>query len=242
MTNCEDNNNQATVLAPFNMEDTAKAATDRQTVAEFYANKSVFVTGGTGFLGTVLIEALLSTTPDIGRIYVLVRGKRGDNAEQRLQKLLSKQVRQECVGWDGMGGPNSGMCGYIRSAIASSSNSGNEKVNGFTVFVTVADECYEARNGFPRRGHCTGTVFCGPVRVSRRPPFIRIRIHLGVWDNDVVSFVNHLPTYVVDLRWAINVIRDRSHTVTMNMRFRSQIQFPWFVIESVANDALTRST
>lgn len=43
------------------------------TIADFYANKSVFVTGGTGFLGTVLIEALLSTSPDIGKIYVLVR-------------------------------------------------------------------------------------------------------------------------------------------------------------------------
>lgn len=68
-------------------------ASDRQTMAEFYANKGVFVTGGTGFLGCVLIEALLSATPDIGNIYVLVRGKRGDNPEKRIKKLLSKQVR-----------------------------------------------------------------------------------------------------------------------------------------------------
>lgn len=66
---------------------------DRQTIAEFYAHKGVFITGGTGFLGCVLIEALLSATPDIGRIYVLVRGKRGDNAEHRIKKLMSKQVR-----------------------------------------------------------------------------------------------------------------------------------------------------
>lgn len=69
---------------------------NRQTIAEFYANKGVFVTGGTGFLGCVLIEALLSTTPDIGRIYVLVRGKRGDNPESRVKKLLSKQVLHSC--------------------------------------------------------------------------------------------------------------------------------------------------
>lgn len=67
-------------------------ADDRQTLAEFYAHKGVFVTGGTGFIGTVLIEALLSTTPDIGKIYVLVRGKRGEDAENRIKKLLSKQV------------------------------------------------------------------------------------------------------------------------------------------------------
>lgn len=65
---------------------------DRQSLAEFYAHKGVFVTGGTGFLGCVLIEALLSVTPDIGKIYVLVRGKRGENAEHRIKKMLSKQV------------------------------------------------------------------------------------------------------------------------------------------------------
>lgn len=70
---------------------------NRPTIAEFYANKGVFVTGGTGFLGCVLIEALLSTTPNIGRIYVLVRGKRGDNPENRVKKLLSKQVMQSSL-------------------------------------------------------------------------------------------------------------------------------------------------
>lgn len=77
-------------LKPFAESD--DGTMDRQTIAEFYANKGVFVTGGTGFLGTVLIEALLSSSPDIGKIYVLVRGKRGDNPEHRIKKLLSKQV------------------------------------------------------------------------------------------------------------------------------------------------------
>lgn len=75
-------------LRPFN----ADLANDRQTLAEFYAKKGVFVTGGTGFLGCVLIEALLSATPDIGQIYVLVRGKRGENPEYRIKKMLAKQV------------------------------------------------------------------------------------------------------------------------------------------------------
>lgn len=75
-------------MRPFDED----SGSDRQTMAEFYANKGVFVTGGTGFLGCVLIEALLSATPDIGNIYVLVRGKRGDNPEKRIKKLLSKQV------------------------------------------------------------------------------------------------------------------------------------------------------
>lgn len=34
-------------------------------VVEFYRNKNIFVTGGTGFLGIALIEKLLRVTPDV---------------------------------------------------------------------------------------------------------------------------------------------------------------------------------
>ncbi|XP_073948972.1 putative fatty acyl-CoA reductase CG5065 [Choristoneura fumiferana] len=43
------------------------------SVADFYSGKSVFITGGTGFLGKVLIEKLLYSCKDIDKIYVLVR-------------------------------------------------------------------------------------------------------------------------------------------------------------------------
>lgn len=62
------------------------------TIPEFYAGKNIFITGGTGFLGTVLIEALLSATPKIGNIYLLIRDKYGSDTRERIKRLLSKQV------------------------------------------------------------------------------------------------------------------------------------------------------
>lgn len=59
---------------------------------EFFSGKGVFITGGTGFLGTGLLEALLGVSPNIGNIYVLVREKRGMTPAERFKKIFSKEV------------------------------------------------------------------------------------------------------------------------------------------------------
>lgn len=67
------------------------------TIADFFAHKNVFITGGTGFLGTVLIEAILGASPNVGTIYVLVRDKYGSNANTRIQRMLSKPVSRTFI-------------------------------------------------------------------------------------------------------------------------------------------------
>ena len=61
-------------------------------IVDFYRNKSVFITGATGFLGKVLIEKLLRTCHDLNKIYVLVRSKKGHSAAQRLNEMLNCPV------------------------------------------------------------------------------------------------------------------------------------------------------
>ncbi|KAL4717628.1 hypothetical protein ACJJTC_000777 [Scirpophaga incertulas] len=69
------------------------------SVREFYKGRSVLVTGGTGFMGKVLIEKLLYSIPDIGNIYIILRPKRGKSVTQRLDDMqrlpLFDRIRNE---------------------------------------------------------------------------------------------------------------------------------------------------
>nr|ADD62440.1 fatty-acyl CoA reductase III [Yponomeuta evonymella] len=62
------------------------------TIPAFYAGKSVFITGATGFMGKVLIERILATCPNVGCLYLLMREKKDQSPEKRLLQLKQSQV------------------------------------------------------------------------------------------------------------------------------------------------------
>lgn len=59
------------------------------TITEFYADQEIFITGGSGFMGKVLIEKLLRSCPGIKTIYVLLRPKKGKTIEERLTAITN---------------------------------------------------------------------------------------------------------------------------------------------------------
>jgi len=65
---------------------------DLPTIPEFYAGREIFVTGFSGFMGKVLIEKLLRSCPEIKVIYVLLRPKKGQSIEERLQTITDLQL------------------------------------------------------------------------------------------------------------------------------------------------------
>lgn len=62
-------------------------------VPGFFKGRCVFITGGTGFMGKVLVEKLLRSCPEIATIYLLMRPKRGNDVRIRQEELIRCQVR-----------------------------------------------------------------------------------------------------------------------------------------------------
>uniref|UniRef100_A0A665VQ65 Fatty acyl-CoA reductase n=1 Tax=Echeneis naucrates TaxID=173247 RepID=A0A665VQ65_ECHNA len=58
------------------------------SVAEYYAGKSVLITGATGFMGKVLVEKLLRSCPEVKALYILVRPKAGQSMQQRVSDMM----------------------------------------------------------------------------------------------------------------------------------------------------------
>ncbi|EEC15483.1 acyl-CoA reductase, putative, partial [Ixodes scapularis] len=61
-------------------------------ISDFYEDQVVFLTGGTGFIGKVLLEKLLRSCPGVKHVYLLVRGKGGEEPGARLEAMLKSKV------------------------------------------------------------------------------------------------------------------------------------------------------
>lgn len=61
-------------------------------VADTYKDKTIFITGGTGFMGKVLVEKLLRTCNDLKKIIILVRNKKGKYPMERIREILAGPV------------------------------------------------------------------------------------------------------------------------------------------------------
>lgn len=88
-----ESNHQPTMEDPFEiqrelLEAPRPLAGRPSNIVAFYQNRSVLITGASGFIGKVLIEKLVRTCPLIRRIFVLIRPKWNKQPEARLKELL----------------------------------------------------------------------------------------------------------------------------------------------------------
>ncbi|XP_023234534.1 fatty acyl-CoA reductase 1-like isoform X1 [Centruroides sculpturatus] len=65
---------------------------DFSPIIEYYKDKSIFITGATGFVGKILLEKLLRSCNGLKKVYILLRSKDGEDIKQRLENLLNIMI------------------------------------------------------------------------------------------------------------------------------------------------------
>ncbi|ESR43101.1 hypothetical protein CICLE_v10011477mg [Citrus x clementina] len=66
-------------------------------IEKFLVGKSFFVTGATGFLAKVLIEKILRTAPEVGKIFLLIKAESEEAASKRLKDEVINAELFKCL-------------------------------------------------------------------------------------------------------------------------------------------------
>ncbi|XWS43282.1 hypothetical protein CRYUN_Cryun16bG0089600 [Craigia yunnanensis] len=66
-------------------------------IEKFLQGKVIFITGATGFLAKVLVEKILRTSPDVSKVYLMIRAKDKEAANRRLKTELLDAELFKCV-------------------------------------------------------------------------------------------------------------------------------------------------
>src|SRR5436309_9752639 len=62
-------------------------------IVDSLRGRRLFITGATGFVGRVLVEKLLWSVPEVGKLLLLIRSDRERSAEERLRdEVLGSEV------------------------------------------------------------------------------------------------------------------------------------------------------
>ncbi|XP_065216260.1 fatty acyl-CoA reductase wat-like [Planococcus citri] len=61
-------------------------------IQNFYTDKTILITGGSGFLGLLLIEKLLRSCSDLKKVILIVREKRGKSVRTRIKEIFNDEI------------------------------------------------------------------------------------------------------------------------------------------------------
>ncbi|XP_035723581.1 fatty acyl-CoA reductase wat-like [Vespa mandarinia] len=83
----------------FSTVDESNYFNQESEVSEFFSGRKILITGGSGFLGRLILEKLLRSCPKIERIYLLMRGKKQKDMQTRFKKyfndILFERLKEE---------------------------------------------------------------------------------------------------------------------------------------------------
>ena len=70
----------------------SSSSSNNSEICNFFKQKSIFITGATGFLGKALVEKLLRECFDLKKIYILMRHKNNKSPSERTTDFFKDEV------------------------------------------------------------------------------------------------------------------------------------------------------
>ena len=67
------------------------------SIQKFYAGKTIFITGASGFMGKVLIEKILYSFSNVKEILILIRPKKGMSGKERVESFKKLPVNNKKI-------------------------------------------------------------------------------------------------------------------------------------------------
>ncbi|XP_063698101.1 fatty acyl-CoA reductase wat-like [Culicoides brevitarsis] len=74
----------------FDEHETEDIEAASSPMKDFYRNKTIFMTGGTGFVGLIILEKLLRC--DVKEVFLFVRPKKGKTPEERVNAIFDEPI------------------------------------------------------------------------------------------------------------------------------------------------------
>ncbi|KAJ8664214.1 hypothetical protein QAD02_005251 [Eretmocerus hayati] len=65
---------------------------EESQIQKFYEDKTIFITGATGFMGKCLVEKLLRSCPNVRHVYILIREKKNVPVEKRMREYFQNKI------------------------------------------------------------------------------------------------------------------------------------------------------
>lgn len=85
-------NDQAYKEGRFSTVEEPNDFNQRSEVSDFFSGRTILITGGSGFLGGLILEKLLRSCPEIKTIYLLMRGKKQKDMQTRFKEYFNNTI------------------------------------------------------------------------------------------------------------------------------------------------------
>lgn len=82
---------------PVGSRDESSSSMKGLGIVEFLKGKNILVAGATGFLGKVVMEKILRTQPEVGKLFLVIKAKDIESASHRLKKEIICSELFKCV-------------------------------------------------------------------------------------------------------------------------------------------------